>query len=450
MNSTFFKLTALAGVLLFTAQAHAKKLSDMSNNIDSALYTNKVHAPLISPLTVAKLNLQQGWPALASRIPGMSNVLSVTTAGHYAWAIGLRADRAKQQYESMVAFYTGANWVPAETLPGMEAVAAIVPLKPEQGDSAQAFALDIDKIGYFDGSVWHAAQMLADMPQPSVISSEGHAWAWSQDPDLHVSSFDLDHEAWTQPLVQPELSQVRASAAGNGYAYLLGNNANGQTVLLKGDQRNTWHANVLPIHFRPYQQQLGVAGDSVYVALSSNSGSAMLVSRDHGETWQRFPYQNGLLLNHPGSTRLWQVIDSKHIALIDLAAAHPLWQVQTLPAAMTEMNLYSMPSPDAGRELCVESDLPQPMIACYDSHKQAWLSLPDVAGSAVRIDGIVALGKGRVAAFGVDRQNQAAAFYLHDQTWQTTVVSGMRGMVENFSHSSQRAANTDLWIMGQD
>lgn len=379
------------------------------------------------------------WSNNSVDIPGMSQVLSIKSAEIYSWAIGYQ-----QANSSLVSFYDGQAWHPAESINGMTSPMQIVPLY-DDGSHDQAFALGLGKAAYFDGASWSAAQSVNGFQSLSLLTSDGLAYAVNTSAPISVSFFDATQKTWLPPHdLSAYISRILAMAEAQGKFYLLGFNSQGDLILFSGDQQQVWNIyNFGQIQPRPYNAQLLASDTSVFVGLMSDAGSNFYYSKDQGQSWNSTPWSGGLLLSPIENGILWGINDP-NVGYFDSNAVNPAWQLVDVPPAMQVFQLYTGPSLD-GQGLCVEND-DGPQVACYSVLTQQWQNIP-TSMQLSRIDQIFLVNNNQLLASGADAHDHPALFYYNGQAWQGSYVPGLTKSILNVYFGYPLA---NVWALGHD
>lgn len=378
------------------------------------------------------------WSGFSFTILGMSQVLTVKSAGVYSWALGYQTPGLGN-----VAYFDGATWHDAESIAGMSWPTQILPMY-DDGHLSQAFAVDArGLVAYFDGVSWGAASSVNAYQSLSLLTSEGQAFAFNMTSPISVSFFDPQQRTWSAPHdLSAYFSKVMAMAEANGKFYLLGRNLDGDVILFSGNVAQAWNVYNFG-RIQTYNMQLVASGDSVFVALMSDAASDFYYSRDQGQTWNSTAWSGGLLFSPVEQGILWGINDP-NIEYFDSNAVNPSWQILGLPPGLNGFQLYSNPSFD-GRELCVESD-DGPQISCYNLQLQQWQNIPTET-SVTEIGQIFLLNSGQLIASGADQEGHPALFYYSDNAWKVSHVPGLLKSIENL-YSGPSFAN--IWALGHD
>jgi hypothetical protein len=397
----------------------------------------------LADMEVAKYSADNGWSAVGNPIQNMPTIYSILNNGQYAYAIGLNHN------PMVVAFYNGDHWLPAAGIAGMSGIASIIPLNPERA-KPQVFALSGDgRVAYFDGDQWQSPVRVADFHQIAIEASQGSAWAidWNQ---RAISQFDANKQAWGPVLsIAGKISAPHMITAIAGRVYVLGLDAAGKTVLLRGDNGGHWQSLAVPNDQRYYSWQIGGNQQVLWALYSGDAGNEFMVSHDQGDSWQvtHVPYVQ--ILGEKTHV-IWARSDDQHLAYLNFNDPAANWHAVVLPSNMPEITLLSHLAYSDGHLLCALSDSVTEVVGCYSVDQQQWLPIPSINQLAERIDGLE-VSNGQVLAFGYDKQQQAVAYNYLNGAWHVQRIQGLTGVIMNFSRSTgYYQPNMKVWLIGQN
>lgn len=143
------------------------------------------------------------------QIANLGSIKSIYTAGVYAWATdGVNA-----------AFYDGKQWQPGTSLTGVSAINGIYPAYPVTGATSEAWANvttgNGPGVAYFDGTNWHAPELIADIlgiqqssiTQASITTSGGAVFILATSLSNHNTTYYTikapASSTWNQPQTIP-------------------------------------------------------------------------------------------------------------------------------------------------------------------------------------------------------------------------------------------------------
>lgn len=445
-------------------------------------------ADLVTIPVVAHLDPVNGWNSAGQILPQASLSAFFSNGGSASWAFGQTSTGGN--YHSIMTVSSGTQWGAYVTYPfsTTNGTPDFIPAYPESTGNTAGWAVSGNSIAYFDGTQFYPtdATTFANLGFLQIFSSNGQAWAIAGSNDAntpdYISTFNNATHTWSKPQVLPIQfilianqnpsrfgSTTLAATASGGQFYFLGRTAgtNTQIILFKVDATG----NLTQMNFPNISDATDIPLAILLADTSSNGQKNMFTilynrngggqvdsyySKDGGQTWV------DSLANLPGSTTNYLLVNNTVVTppvlsngvYMDLSQTTPSWQSYPMNPLMNPEPLSNIAANGSQQCQWVMNKPNVLQASCFTFATGQWTNSSPVPNFSTYYNisqNVIALGNGRIASFGEDRNANVVALYYSGtaQGWSSSIVPnfGVSSSNNGLSQSTEGYMNpNNIWL----